>query len=58
MKYIISKKYAYIISQKVMKEVIVSIWNNFVDHRWTHLVESMPEQIQAVIKTKRGSTQF
>jgi len=43
MKHIISKEYAYIMSQKVMQEVVVSIWNDFEDHRWDHLIESMPE---------------
>jgi transposase len=58
MKHIISKAYAHITSPKVMKEVVVSIWNDFEHHRWNHLVESMPERIQAVIKTRRGSTRF
>jgi transposase len=58
MKHIISKEYAHITSQKVMREVVVSIWNDFVDHRWDHLVESMPERIQAVIKARGGSTRF
>jgi transposase len=58
MKHIISKEYAHITSQKVMREVVVSIWNDFVDNRWDHLVESMPERIQAVIKAKGGSTRF
>jgi DDE superfamily endonuclease len=58
MKHIISKKYAHITSQKVMKEVVVSIWNDFMDHRWDHFVESMPERIQAVIKARGGSTHF
>ena len=56
MKHIISKEYAHITSQKVMKEVVVSIWNDFEDHRWNHLIESMPERIQAVIKARGGST--
>ena len=33
MKHIISKKYAPLTSQKVMKGVIVSIWNDFEDHK-------------------------
>ena len=52
MKHIISKKYAHIMSQKVMQDVVVSIWNDFEDHKWDHLVESTPERIQAVIKTR------
>jgi transposase len=58
MKHIISKEYAHITSQKVMRQVVVSIWNDFEHHRWDHLVESMPERIQAVIKAKGGSTRF
>ena len=58
MKHIFSKEYAHITSQKVMKEVVVSIWNNFGDDRWDYLVDSMPERIQAVIKAKGGSTRF
>ena len=58
MKHIISKEYAHITSQKVMQEVVVSIWNDFEDSKWDHLIESMPERIQAVIKAKRGSTRF
>jgi transposase len=41
MKHIISKDYAHITSQKVMRQVVVSIWNDFEHHRWDHLVESM-----------------
>ena len=58
MKHIISKEYTHITSQKVMKEVVVSLWNDFGDHKWDHLVESMSERIQAVIKAKGGSTRF
>jgi hypothetical protein len=50
--------YAHIMSQKVMKKVVVSIWNDFEHHRWDHLVESMPERIQVVIKARGGSTRF
>ena len=58
MKHIISKEYAYITSLKVMRQVVVSIWNDFEHHKWDYLVESMPERIQAVIKAKGGSTRF
>jgi hypothetical protein len=58
MKHIISKEYGHITSQIVMKEVVVSIWNDFGDHRWDHLVESMLERIQVVIKERGGSTHF
>src|SRR2546430_16927319 len=50
MKHLISKDYAHITSQDAMKQVVVRIWNEFEDHRWDHLVESMPERIQAVIQ--------
>ena len=49
---------SHITSQKVMKAVVVRIWNDFEDQRWNHLVESMPERIQAVIKARGGSTRF
>jgi len=58
MKHVILKEYAHITSQKVIKEVFISIWNDFTDHRWDHLVESMPERIQAVIKAGGESTHF
>ena len=32
-KHIISKNYAHIISLKIMKEMIISIWNNFENDR-------------------------
>jgi len=38
--------------------VVVSLWNDFEDHKWDHLTESIPERIQAVIKAKGGSTHF
>ena len=43
-KHIISKEYTHITSEKVMQEVVVSIWNDFEDHRWDHLVESRFKQ--------------
>jgi hypothetical protein len=57
-KHVISKEYTHITSQKVMKEVIVSIWNDFENYRRNHLVESMPKLIQVVIQAKGGSTCF
>jgi hypothetical protein len=41
-----------------MKQVVIRIWDEFEDHRWDHLVESMPNRIQAVIKAKGGSTSY
>jgi len=58
MKHVISKECAHVISQKVINKVVVSLWNDFEDHKWDHLIESMPERIQAVIKAKAGSTHF
>jgi transposase len=58
MKHRISKEYGHITSVKAMKQVVISIWNEFEDHGWGHLVESMPYRIQAVIRAKGGSTQF
>jgi hypothetical protein len=58
MKHCISKEYGHITSVKAMKQVVISIWNEFEDHRWDHLVESMPYRIQAVIRAKGGSLHF
>ena len=55
MKHIISKEYSHIMFQK---EVLVSLWNDFGDHELEHLVESMLEQIQAVIKARGRFTCF
>jgi hypothetical protein len=57
-KHRISKEYGHITSVKEMKHVVISIWNEFEDHRCDHLVESMPDMIRAVIKAKGGSTPF
>jgi len=57
-KHIISKKYAHFMSQRVMQELVVSIWKDFVDHKWDNLVESVPDRIQAVIRARGGFTQF
>jgi transposase len=58
LKHRIAKEYTHITSVKAMKQVVVRIWNEFEDHRWDHLVESMPDRIQAVIKAKGGSTAY
>jgi hypothetical protein len=58
MKYRIAKEYGHVTSLKVMKDVVVNIWNDFEDHRWDHLIESMPDRIRAVIKAKVGSTPY
>ena len=52
MKHRISKEYGHITSMKAMKQAVINIWNDFEDHKWDHLVESLPERIQAVIKAK------
>jgi transposase len=56
MKHRISKEYGHVTSLKIMKDVVVNIWNDFEDHKWDHLVESMPDRIQAVIKARGGLT--
>ena len=52
MKHRISKEYDHITSVKAMRQVVISIWNEFEDHRWDHLIETMLDRIQAVIKAK------
>src|ERR1700689_4234464 len=54
----ISKEYGHITSVRAMTNMVISIWNEFKDHRWDHLIESMLDKIQAVIKAKGGSTKF
>ena len=58
MKHRISKEYDHITSLKAMRQVVISIWNEFEDHRWDHLIETMPDRIQAVIKAKGDCTIF
>jgi hypothetical protein len=41
-----------------MKHVVVRLWDDFGDHKWDHLVESMPSRIQAVINAKGGSISY
>jgi hypothetical protein len=50
-----SKEYGHITSVKAMKQAVISIWNEFEDYSWDHLVESMLNRIQAVIRAKGGS---
>ena len=57
-KHRISKEYGHITSVKAMRQVVIGIWNEFEEHRWDHLIETMPDRIQAVIKAKGGSTHF
>jgi hypothetical protein len=58
MKHRISNEYGHITSVKAMQHAVVCLWNEFEDHRWDHLIESMPDRIQAVIKAKGGSTSY
>jgi DDE superfamily endonuclease len=58
MKHWISKEFGHITSVKAMKQVVINIWNEFENGRWDHLIQSMPDRIQVVIKAKGGSTQF
>jgi hypothetical protein len=57
-KHRIAKEYRHITSVKTMKQIVIRIWEEFEDHRWDHLVESMPARIQAVIKARGGSTSY
>ena len=57
-KHRIAKEYSHITSVRAMKQVVVNIWNEFEDHRWDDLIESMSDRIKAVIKAKGGSTSF
>lgn len=54
----IAKEYSHITSITTMKQVVMNMWMEFEDGRWDHLIESMPERIQAVIKAKGGSTSY
>ena len=58
MKSRIAKEYGHITSVNAMKQVVVSMWMEFEDGTWDHLIESMPKRIQAVIKAKGGSTSY
>jgi hypothetical protein len=57
-KHRISKEFGHTTSVKAMKQVVINIWNEFEDGKWDHLIQSMPDRIQAVIKASGGSTQF
>jgi len=57
-KHRIAKEYSHITSVRAMKQVVINIWNEFEDDRWDHLIESMPDRIQAVIEAKGGSTRY
>ena len=58
MKHQISKEYCQVTSVKIMKDVVVNIWNDFGDHKWDHLIESMLDRIRAVIEAKGSSTPY
>jgi len=58
MKHRIANEYSYITSVKAMRHAVLHLWEEFGDHRWDHLIESMPERIQAVIKAKGDSTSY
>ena len=53
MKHGISKEFGHITSIKEMKHAVVGLWNDFGDHRWDHLIESMPSRIHSVDQGKR-----
>ena len=54
----ILKEYGHITSLKIMKDVVVNMWNDFEDDRWDHLIESMPDRIRVVIKAKGSLTSY
>lgn len=39
-------------------QAVLRLWDEFGDHRWDHLIESMPVRIQAVIEAKGGSISY
>jgi len=41
-----------------MKKVVQEMWDSFGDDEFNHLIESMTERIEAVIKAKGGSTKY
>jgi len=51
-------EYPYITSKEEIKGIVLKIWNEFEDGQWNHLIESMTDRIEAVIKAKEGSTEF
>ena len=51
-------EYGHITSVKAMKHAVISIWNEFEDHKWDHLIENMPARIQGVIMAKGGATAY
>jgi len=58
MKHRIAKEYGHITSQVEMKKVVQEMWDSFGDDEFNHLIESMVERIEAVIKAKGGSTKY
>ena len=55
---IIARDYAHITSVKTMKQVVIGLWNEFVDNQWDNLIESMSDRMQAVIAARGGSTRY
>jgi len=41
-----------------LQDAFLSIWANISKECFQHLVESMPRRIKAVLRTKRGQTQY
>ena len=58
MKHRIAKEYVHITLQAELKWVMQEIWDSFSDNEFNHLIKSMPECIEAVIKVKGGSTKY
>ena len=57
-KHQILKEYSHITSVNVIQRAVLCLWDEFEDHRWDYLIESMPNRIQAVIEAKSGSTSY
>jgi len=55
---IIARDYAHITSVKTMKQVVIGLWNEFVDNQWDNLIDSMLDRMQAVIAARGGSTRY
>ena len=51
---IIAKDYSEVSSEKEMKKIVRKLWEEFPSDKWDHLIESMPDRMQRVIKARGG----
>jgi len=58
MKDVIAKKYADVSSVEKLKQIVPRIWEEFTDHQWDMLIDSMKKRMEAVITARGGSTRF